>query len=76
MIDLLRFLDAQDGRYTEALAELTAGEKRTHWMWFIFPQVAGLGNPRTRNSSLPRIQYLKVCRFAGKCSFQQSFARQ
>ena len=44
MIDLQRFLDAQDDTYTDALAELTVGEKRTHWMWFIFPQVAGLGN--------------------------------
>jgi uncharacterized protein (DUF1810 family) len=44
MINLQRFLGAQDGTDTDALAELTAGEKRTHWMWFIFPQVAGLGN--------------------------------
>jgi uncharacterized protein (DUF1810 family) len=41
--DLDRFLDAQDGVYDDALAELTAGRKRTHWMWFIFPQIAGLG---------------------------------
>ena len=40
---LQRFLEAQDGIYDDALAELRAGRKRTHWMWFVFPQVAGLG---------------------------------
>ncbi len=41
--DLRRFVDAQAHTYDQALAELRAGEKRTHWMWFVFPQVAGLG---------------------------------
>lgn len=41
--DLTRFTKAQDGVYTHALAELTTGHKRTHWMWFIFPQAKGLG---------------------------------
>lgn len=41
--DLARFIDAQRGSYDQALAELTAGAKRSHWMWFIFPQLAGLG---------------------------------
>jgi len=41
--DLDRFVTAQAGVYDTALAELTAGQKRTHWMWFVFPQVAGLG---------------------------------
>jgi uncharacterized protein (DUF1810 family) len=41
--DLQRFLDAQEHTYQQALAELRAGEKRTHWMWFVFPQLAGLG---------------------------------
>ncbi len=42
---LQRFTDAQDqgGTYAAALAELHAGRKRSHWMWFVFPQVAGLG---------------------------------
>ena len=40
---LQRFVDAQAGTYTQARAELSAGEKRSHWMWFIFPQIAGLG---------------------------------
>ena len=41
--DLNRFLSAQEGVYERALAELKGGEKRTHWMWFIFPQIDGLG---------------------------------
>lgn len=42
-MDLQRFVEAQEGVYEEALAEITAGKKRSHWMWFIFPQAAGLG---------------------------------
>lgn len=41
--DLQRFINAQDGHYEKALDELQAGRKRSHWMWFIFPQIAGLG---------------------------------
>jgi uncharacterized protein (DUF1810 family) len=41
--DLQRFIDAQDGVFETALAELIAGSKRSHWMWFIFPQLRGLG---------------------------------
>ncbi|TYP90822.1 DUF1810 domain-containing protein [Blastococcus xanthinilyticus] len=41
--DLRRFVDAQAHTYDQALAELRAGAKRTHWMWFVFPQIAGLG---------------------------------
>jgi uncharacterized protein (DUF1810 family) len=41
--DLQRFVDAQRDVYATALAELRAGHKRTHWMWFIFPQIEGLG---------------------------------
>jgi uncharacterized protein (DUF1810 family) len=40
---LERFVEAQAGSYAEALAELRAGRKQGHWMWFIFPQIAGLG---------------------------------
>lgn len=45
MADLQRFVAAQDadGGYGTALAELRAGQKRTHWIWYVFPQVAGLG---------------------------------
>ena len=41
--NLQRFVEAQDPVYDRVRAELTAGEKRSHWMWFIFPQIAGLG---------------------------------
>ena len=41
---LQRFVDAQASTYTQARAELAAGEKRSHWMWFIFPQIQGLGS--------------------------------
>lgn len=41
--DLARFVRAQAGLYQSALTELQRGAKRTHWMWFIFPQIAGLG---------------------------------
>jgi uncharacterized protein (DUF1810 family) len=43
--DLARFVAAQDagGTYDRAVAELRAGRKATHWMWFVFPQIAGLG---------------------------------
>lgn len=42
-MDTQRFVDAQDPVYETVLAELRAGDKRTHWMWFVFPQLAGLG---------------------------------
>jgi uncharacterized protein (DUF1810 family) len=42
-INLQRFLDAQATDYAQALAEVKAGRKRSHWMWYIFPQIQGLG---------------------------------
>jgi uncharacterized protein (DUF1810 family) len=42
-LDLQRFVDAQAPVYEQARAELAAGRKRTHWMWFVFPQIRGLG---------------------------------
>ncbi len=42
--DLNRFVEAQEGVIEQALAELRAGRKRSHWMWFVFPQIAGLGS--------------------------------
>lgn len=47
MADLERFVTAQEGVYPRALAELRAGAKRSHWMWFVFPQIAGLGSSAT-----------------------------
>ncbi len=41
--DLIRFQQAQDQIFAHAVEELTNGRKQTHWMWFIFPQIAGLG---------------------------------
>ena len=45
--DLDRFVEAQDGVYAQALAELRRGRKESHWMWFVFPQIAGLGRSPT-----------------------------
>ena len=47
--DLERFVTAQDqgGTYLQALAELRRGRKVSHWMWFVFPQLAGLGRSST-----------------------------
>jgi uncharacterized protein (DUF1810 family) len=42
--DLIRFVDAQAQVYRQVVEELTDGRKRTHWMWFIFPQLSGLGH--------------------------------
>ena len=42
--DLQRFLDAQAPVYTRVVAELRHGQKQSHWMWYIFPQLAGLGH--------------------------------
>ncbi|RXZ36295.1 DUF1810 domain-containing protein [Oxalobacteraceae bacterium CAVE-383] len=44
---LQRFIDAQAPVFEQVCAELRAGRKQTHWMWFIFPQIAGLGNSET-----------------------------
>jgi len=41
--DLARFVEAQESVYSQVLNELKAGRKRSHWMWFIFPQIKGLG---------------------------------
>ena len=45
--DLQRFVDAQDRVYGQVLAELRAGAKRSHWIWFIFPQLGALGSSST-----------------------------
>ena len=42
--NLKRFVDAQNPVYEQVRSELKQGRKRTHWMWFIFPQIAGLGS--------------------------------
>lgn len=45
--DLARFVDAQQPVYDTVLRELRAGRKRSHWMWFVFPQLRGLGSSPT-----------------------------
>jgi uncharacterized protein (DUF1810 family) len=53
--DLQRFVSAQDtgGTYDRAVAELRAGRKTSHWMWFVFPQIAGLGiSPTSRTYAI------------------------
>ena len=45
--DLIRFVEAQADNYREALSEIRAGRKRSHWMWYVFPQYAGLGSSPT-----------------------------
>jgi uncharacterized protein (DUF1810 family) len=53
--ELSRFAEAQDstGTYQHALSELRGGSKRSHWMWFVFPQVAGLGmSPTSRRYAI------------------------
>jgi uncharacterized protein (DUF1810 family) len=45
--DLQRFVDAQASIYRQVVEELSRGRKQTHWMWFIFPQIAGLGRSAT-----------------------------
>jgi len=41
--NLKRFVEAQEGDFKQALAEIRRGRKRSHWMWYIFPQIEGLG---------------------------------
>lgn len=51
--DLERFVQAQAADYDQALSELQQGEKRSHWMWYIFPQIEGLGSsPMSRRYSI------------------------
>jgi hypothetical protein len=48
-LDLSRFVQAQKQSYPAALAEIRAGRKRSHWMWYIFPQLRGLGHSSMAN---------------------------
>ncbi len=57
MEDLERFVRAQDRVWPAVVAELTAGAKRSHWMWFVFPQIAGLGtSPTARRYGIASIE--------------------
>jgi len=53
-MDTQRFVDAQDPLWDDVRTELRAGDKRTHWMWFVFPQLAGLGtSDKNRRYAIP-----------------------
>ena len=69
--NLQRFLEAQDQVYDAVLDELRAGRKSSHWMWYIFPQIAGLGR-----SGAPR-PYSRgpFCVFGGTRRSVSSFAK-
>jgi uncharacterized protein (DUF1810 family) len=55
--DLNRFIISQEGVSDRALAELRDGQKRSHWMWYIFPQIEGLGHsPTTRHYSIKSLE--------------------
>jgi uncharacterized protein (DUF1810 family) len=57
IFNLQRFLEAQDRVIDQVLAELRSGHKTTHWMWFIFPQIEGLGNsPIAREYAISSMQ--------------------
>jgi len=47
--ELIKFLDAQNQVYLKALSEIKNGKKETHWMWYIFPQIKGLGSSENAN---------------------------
>ena len=54
--DLRRFVDAQSSNYDQALSEIRAGRKRTHWMWYVFPQYDGLGrSPAAQRYSIKSV---------------------
>ena len=48
--DLNRFISAQQGVYDRVLTELNNGKKRSHWIWYVFPQFQGLGQSKTSKS--------------------------
>ncbi len=59
--DLSRFVRAQQGVYERALAELQSGQKRSHWMWYIFPQLDGLGfSATTKRYAIKSIEEAKA----------------
>ena len=54
--DLDRFVKAQEPDYARALSELRAGRKRSHWMWYVFPQLRGLGfSPMAQRYGISRL---------------------
>jgi uncharacterized protein (DUF1810 family) len=59
--DLIRFVEAQDSHYLQALAEIDSGVKRTHWMWYIFPQIDGLAfSSKSKRNSIKSAEEAKA----------------
>jgi uncharacterized protein (DUF1810 family) len=59
--NLSRFVRAQEDDYAQALSEIKRGRKRTHWMWYIFPQIEGLGSsPTSREFSIKSLEEAKA----------------
>jgi len=59
--NLQRFVDAQNPFYAQVCSELRAGRKSTHWMWFIFPQIRGLGySPLARKFAISSLEEAKA----------------
>ena len=55
--DLNRFVEAQEGDYERALSEIASGQKRTHWMWYIFPQLDGLAfSPTAKRYAIKSVE--------------------
>jgi len=55
--DLARFVEAQARNYRQALTEIKAGRKQSHWMWYVFPQCDGLGNsPTSRHYAIKSVE--------------------
>jgi uncharacterized protein (DUF1810 family) len=61
-LNLQRFVEAQQHTFAQALEELRAGKKQSHWMWFVFPQLAGLGRSATA-------QYYALSSFAEAAAY-------
>jgi len=60
--DLERFVQAQAGLYEQVLSELRAGRKRSHWIWFVFPQIAGLGHsPMAQRYAISSLDEARAC---------------
>ncbi len=61
IFNLGRFVDAQDAVYASVLEELKAGEKVSHWMWFVFPQIRGLGgSPMAQRFAISSLEEAKA----------------
>jgi uncharacterized protein (DUF1810 family) len=69
--DLVRFVEAQDSVRRRVVEELTAGQKQTHWMWFIFPQLAGLGHSTmAERYAIRDLDQASMLRHTGKSALQ------